>query len=107
MSFVDQIKDPKIRQAFDGASALDEAAQVRFPLLIIDGGQDVSLPQWMVNEYVEKLRAAGKTVETYLPKSGNHGFNNGNSPEGREAQARSLAFLKKYLGATAAPRPPH
>lgn len=97
-SFVDQIKDPAVRAAFDRASALSEAGQVRFPLLIIDGGEDISLPQWMVNEYVEKLRAAGKTVETYLPKAGNHGFNNGASPEGKEAQQRTFAFLKKYLG---------
>jgi dipeptidyl aminopeptidase/acylaminoacyl peptidase len=96
-SFVDQIKDPAVRAAFDRASALNEAAQVRFPLLIIDGGQDISLPQWMVNEYVAKLRAAGKTVETYLPKTGEHGFDSGTSPEGKEAQQRSFAFLKKYL----------
>ncbi len=97
-SFVDQIKDPAVRAAFDRASALSEAPEVRCPLLIIDGGQDISLPQWMVNEYVDKLRAAGKTVETYLPPAGNHGFDNGTSPEGKEAQRRSFAFLKKYLG---------
>jgi dipeptidyl aminopeptidase/acylaminoacyl peptidase len=98
MSFVDQIKDPAVRQAFDRASALDEAPRVRCPLLIIDGGKDISLPQWMVREYEAKLRAAGKTVETYLPAEGDHGFNNGASPEGREAQRLTFAFLKKYLG---------
>jgi cephalosporin-C deacetylase len=101
-SFVDQIKDRAVRERFDHASALEEAPRVRCPLLIIDGGEDVSLPQWMVKEYVARLRAAGKTVETYLPAAGNHGFNNGNSPEAREAEERSLAFLKRYL----APQPP-
>jgi dipeptidyl aminopeptidase/acylaminoacyl peptidase len=97
VSFVDQIHDPAAREAFDSASALADASQVRFPLLIIDGGQDISLPHWMVNEYVAKLRNAGKTVETYLPETGNHGFDGGTSPEAKEAQLRSLAFLKKYL----------
>ena len=97
LSFVDQIKDPAVRAAFDRASALAETAEVRMPLLIIDGEEDVSLPQWMVNEYVAKLRGAGKTVETYLPKTGNHGFDNGSSPEGREAQRRTMEFLKRHL----------
>ncbi len=97
MSFVGQMKDRAVRERFDRASALAEAGQVRCPLLIIDGGEDVSLPHWMVSEYVDRLRAAGKTVETYLPATGNHGFNNGTSPEAHEAEARTLAFLKKYL----------
>ncbi len=42
-SFVDQLKDPAARAAFDRASALREAPDVRCPLLIIDGGQDISL----------------------------------------------------------------
>ncbi len=54
----------------------------------------------MVNEYVDKLRAAGKTVETYLPKTGNHGFDNGAAPEEEEARRRTFAFLKKYLGSS-------
>jgi dipeptidyl aminopeptidase/acylaminoacyl peptidase len=97
MSFVDQLKGPA-RAAFDKASALAEAPRVRCPLLIIDGGTDVSLPLWMVREYEAKLRAAGKVVETYLPAVGDHGFYGaGATPESKEAQQRTFAFFKKYL----------
>jgi acetyl esterase/lipase len=89
--------NPAAWEAFKRASALTEAPQVRFPVLIIDGGNDISLPHWMVNEYVAKLRAAGKKVETYLPANGPHGFYYGDSPEAREAQKRTLVFFKKYL----------
>ena len=97
MSFVDQIKDPAVREAFDRASALHEAPQVRFPLLIINGGTDISLPQWMVKEYVAALRANGKDVEAYLPDKGDHGFYGSGSPESAEAQKRTMEFLKKHL----------
>jgi dipeptidyl aminopeptidase/acylaminoacyl peptidase len=98
MSFV---RDPA---GLERTSALAEAPHVRFPLLIINGGTDISLPQWMVLEYVAKLRAAGKPVETYLPPIGPHGFFGGNTPEGKEARERTLAFLKKYLAPPAATR---
>ena len=52
----------------------------------------------MVREYEAKLRAAGKTIETYLPEVGDHGFYGSSSPEAKEAQQRTLAFFKKYLG---------
>ena len=104
MSFVAQLKSPAARDAFDRASALAEAPSARFPLLIIDGGTDISLPQWMVRECAAKMRAAGKEVETYLPESGDHGFYGGPSPEGKEAQERTFAFFKKYLTPAAARR---
>jgi len=90
-SFVDRVKDP---EAFERSSALIEAPRVRFPLFIIDGGNDVSLPLWMVEEYAAKLRAAGKQVETYLPADLPHGAYGGNT---KEAQRRSLEFLHGCL----------
>jgi dipeptidyl aminopeptidase/acylaminoacyl peptidase len=97
ISFAGQLKGAA-REAFDKASALGEAPQVRCPLLIIDGGTDVSLPLWMVREYEARLRTSGKVVETYLPAVGDHGFYGaGTTPESKEAQQRTMAFFKKYL----------
>jgi dipeptidyl aminopeptidase/acylaminoacyl peptidase len=104
-SFVDKLQDPAVRAAFDKASALDEAPQVRCPLLIIDGGEDISLPHWMVVEYMVKLHESGKTVDAFLPAAGEHGFAGGSTPEAKEARDRSLAFLKKYLAPTPASKP--
>ena len=77
---------------------------MRCPLLIINGGTDVSLPQWMVHEYVGELQRASKDVETYLPATGDHGFYGGNTPEGQEARKRTVAFLKKRLAPPPAER---
>ncbi len=99
--FVDQLA-PAARDTFKRASALAEAPRVRCPILVINGGTDISLPQWMVREYVAALRDAGKEVETYLPLTGDHGFYGGPSPEGQEARKRTMAFFRKHLAPAAA-----
>jgi endo-1,4-beta-xylanase len=87
-------KDPK---KFGYSSALTEAAQVRCPLLIINGRNDDNSPVSIIDVYVQKLRAAHKKVETYLPKNGPHGFYFGRPsiPESKEAKRRAVAFFQK------------
>jgi dipeptidyl aminopeptidase/acylaminoacyl peptidase len=90
-------------------SALLEAAQVRFPLLIINGRNDTSAPMPVSQAYVDKLKAAGKEVETYFPDNGPHGFyfgfldnrGSGKPPdvtfETKEAARRATAFVRRHF----------
>src|SRR5262249_55140419 len=85
-------KDPS---RYGYSSALTEIAHVRCPLLILNARDDDNSPVSVMELYVQKLRAAGKQVETYLPEKGGHGFYVGRSdgPEYKEATRRSVAFF--------------
>ncbi len=82
---------------YDYRSALTETAQVRCPVLIINGRNDDNSPTSVIDVYVQRLRAAGKSVETYLPDNGPHGFYFGRPaiPEYAEATRRAVAFLQQ------------
>jgi acetyl esterase/lipase len=82
------------------STALTEAANVHFPLLIINGRNDNSSPIPVVEAYMERLRAAGKEVEAYLPENGPHGFYFGRPaiPETQEAARRAVTFIRKHFG---------
>jgi len=87
----------KNRKKYGYASPIDEAQQVRCPLLIVNGKADDNSPVSIVNIYVDRLRAAGKQVETYLPDGMPHGFYFGR-PEGaeyHECARRAVEFLKR------------
>jgi dipeptidyl aminopeptidase/acylaminoacyl peptidase len=89
-------KDPA---KYGYTSALTEVAQVRSPILIINGRNDDNSPVSIIDLYVKKLRAAGKQVETYLPDNGPHGFYFGrpNIPEWQESTRRAVAFLQNQF----------
>jgi dipeptidyl aminopeptidase/acylaminoacyl peptidase len=91
-------KDPA---KYEYSSALSEVAQVRCPILIVNGQDDDNSPPSIIDVYVKKLRAAGKQVETYLPEHGHHGFYFGHPdvPETQEASRRAVAFFQKQFGA--------
>ncbi len=94
-------KDPK---KYGYSSGITEAAQVRCPILIVNGMNDDNSPPSIIEIYVKALRAAGKQVETYLPENGPHGFYFGrpNIPEWREATQRAVAFFAKCFAKQAA-----
>jgi acetyl esterase/lipase len=87
------------------SSALTEAAQVRCPILIINGRNDDNSPVSIIDVYVKKLRAAGKQVETYLPDNGPHGFYFGRPdiPEWKESTRRAVAFFRERFGQESGP----
>jgi acetyl esterase/lipase len=67
---------------------------------LISGRNDVNAPLAVMDAYVDKLRAAGKEVETYHPDNGPHGFYVGLPrpiPETAESTRRAIAFLKVYF----------
>jgi dipeptidyl aminopeptidase/acylaminoacyl peptidase len=89
-------------------SALLEAGQVRFPVMIVNGRNDTSAPIAVSQAYVDRLKSAGKEVESYFPDDGLHGFYFGFldnregkpanvTPETREAARRATIFIRKYF----------
>ena len=95
-------KDPA---KYGYSSALTEIAQVRCPILIINGRNDDNSPVSIIDLYVKKLRDAGKQVETYLPDNGPHGFYFGHPdiPESKEAARQAVAFFQKCFATAGAP----
>ncbi len=87
-------KDPK---KYGYSSALTETAEVKCPLLIVNGKNDDNSPTSIIDLYAKKLRTAGKSVETYLPENGPHGFYYGRPdiPEWKEATKQAVAFISK------------
>ena len=87
-------------ETYHYSSLLTEVAKVRCPILMISGRNDNNAPLPVVNLYVDKLRAAGKEVETYQPDNGPHGFYSGipqTLPETAESTRRAVAFIKKHF----------
>ena len=83
-------------------SPLIEAPQTRCPILIINGRNDTSSPVAVMEAYRDRLRAAGKIVETYFPDNAPHGFYFGVSrpprpEETAEAARRATVFIRKHF----------
>jgi len=95
-------KDPA---KYGYSSALTEIAQVRCPILIINGRNDDNSPVSIIDLYVKKLQNAGKQATTYLPDNGPHGFYFGHPdiPESKEAAHQAVAFLQKCFAAAPTP----
>ncbi len=79
------------------SSSLTEVAQVRCPILILNGRNDDNSPIPVVEAYVKKMLAAGKDIQTFFPDNGPHGFYMGNRdlPAAKEAGQLVMAFFKK------------
>lgn len=92
-------KDPA---SVDYTSPLTEVARVRCPILLISGKNDPNAPLPVMDEYVDKARAAGHSVETYHPDNGPHGFYVGLPhviPETAVATQRAVAFIRSQFAA--------
>src|SRR5581483_3463981 len=89
----------KDRKKFGYHSPIDDAAQVRCPLLIVNGLADDNSPPSIIRIYVRALRVAGKQVETYEPPNMPHGFYFGRpeGPEYLESTRRSVEFFRKQF----------
>ncbi len=95
----------KHAEVYQYSSPFTEAANVRCPILLISGRNDLNAPLAVMDAYVDKLRAAGKEAETYHPDNGPHGFYVGLPhpiPETAESTHRAVAFIKSHFerGAT-------
>ncbi len=88
----DPVKDRKV---YEDASPIKYLPNVRAPLLVLQGDNDIRVPKGEAEQVVSILRSAGKIVEVYYyPKEG-HGFA---KRENRiDAQQRLVAWFDRYL----------
>jgi len=93
---------------YRSASPMSRADQLRCPVLLVHGEQDASVPVSFTKSLAATLEKDGKTVETFFPPQGPHGFYWGSSAQGefgvpydpaenQEFLARLLPFLERYL----------
>jgi len=88
------------------APAVEEAAKVQTPLLVILAERDERVNATAL-PFVEALKAAGKPVESIVYPGTEHAFHNDTSAErydeaaARDAWTKTMAFLGTHLGAVA------
>jgi carboxymethylenebutenolidase len=85
-------------------SALDVAAEIPCPVLMLYGAADQGIPVPDVEKEAAALKAAGRTVEVHIYPDGPHGFLADYRPSYRaemakDAWGKCLAFFQKYLKA--------
>jgi carboxymethylenebutenolidase len=83
-------------------SALDVAAEVPCPVLLLYGGADQSIPVADVEKEAATLKAAGRPVETHIYPGVGHAFFADYRASYREGPAfelwaEVLAFLEQHL----------
>lgn len=87
--------------AYGYESPMNEAAKVRCAVMIINGRNDTSSPPSVMEVWADKLRAAGKEVETYMPENAPHGFYFASPKhlhlETDESSTRAVAFVRKHF----------
>jgi dipeptidyl aminopeptidase/acylaminoacyl peptidase len=94
--YVGDPEDPEQRADMEARSPLTRVADIRCPLLVIQGANDPRVTKAESDQIVAALRARGVTVE-YLVKDGEgHGFVR---PENRlEAYGAIERFFAAHLG---------
>jgi dipeptidyl aminopeptidase/acylaminoacyl peptidase len=83
---------PKV---YDSSSPLTYVGQVKAPLLVLQGENDIRVPVGQAKQVAEALKARGNTVEAvYFPGEG-HGFYKREHQQ--EALQRTVDWFDKYL----------
>ena len=85
-------------------AALDVAAEMPCPVLMLYGGADQSIPVADVEKEATALKAAGRPVDVHIYPDAPHGFLADYRPSYRaemakDAWGKSLAWFQKYLKA--------
>jgi dipeptidyl aminopeptidase/acylaminoacyl peptidase len=90
-------RDPRMREHFERISPLTNAAKIKKPMLIIQGGNDPRVPASEAAQMLKAIRANGAEAWYLLAKDEGHGFQ---KKSNRDAQNAAIAsFLKlKLLG---------
>jgi len=98
--YVGNPKNPQDRRRMEAKSPLFRVAQIKRPLLIAQGANDVRVRQQESDQIVSTLREAGKEVEYLLFPDEGHGFRNWKN---RLVFNRKMEdFLAKHLGGRSA-----
>jgi len=99
MSSVNFLKDAVGTEGLNEASPNKLAANIRVPVFLAAGGEDVRAPQDHSEAMEKALKAAGVPVETLYYSTEGHGFYK--EEHQREFYTRLLSFLHKYIGGKA------
>jgi dipeptidyl aminopeptidase/acylaminoacyl peptidase len=88
-------RDPKMREFLEGISPLNHTADIKVPMLVVQGKNDPRVPVTEAEQMVKKVRDGGGTVWYVLAKDEGHGFR---KKQNRDYQAwlESL-FLEQFL----------
>jgi dipeptidyl aminopeptidase/acylaminoacyl peptidase len=85
-------QNPKV---YDASSPLTYIGQVKAPLLVLQGENDIRVPVGQARQVAEALKARGQTVDAvYFPEEG-HGFYKREHQQ--EALQRTIDWFDKYL----------
>lgn len=101
VAFYGPIEDPPEQKAIWPKSVLEQAADMKSPVLGLYGEADQGILVMQVEEMEEKLKAAAKTAEFHVYPGAPHGFHaDFRSSYRKEAAedgwARALAWFRKY-----------
>ena len=85
-----------------GKAPVDDAANLKGPVLAYFGGKDAFIPVTEVDKFRDALNKAGKPAEVVLYADADHGFMCDERPSyhpehAKEAFAKTVAFFKKNL----------
>ena len=85
-----------------GKAPVDDAANLKGPVLAYFGGKDAFIPVTEVDKFRDALNKAGKAAEIVLYADADHGFMCNERPShhpehAKEAFAKTVAFFKKNL----------
>jgi acetyl esterase/lipase len=97
VEMADVEKDPA---AHHYSSLLTEVPTVRCPVLMVSGRNDPNAPLPVMEAYETAMRSAGKSIESYHPDNGPHGFYVALPkpiPETAESTKRAVAFIKQQF----------
>jgi acetyl esterase/lipase len=90
-----------VRERWDRADAIANAADVEGPALFITGSRDWDLIVAHQEQFGETVRDAGEDADTYIISGGNHGFDTGSSTRlsrlGEQAAAIVLVWLNDHF----------
>jgi len=86
-----------------GKAPIDDAANLKGPVLAFFGGKDAFIPMAEVDKFRDALNQGGKPAEIVLYADADHGFMCDDRPSyhaahAKEAFAKTVAFFKKNLG---------
>jgi carboxymethylenebutenolidase len=85
-----------------GRAPIDDAANLKGPVLAFFGGKDAFIPMAEVDKFRDALNRAGKPAEIVLYADADHGFMcderpSYNAVHAKEAFAKTVAFFKQNL----------
>ena len=101
VAFYGPVEDPPEQKTIWPKSAMDQAADMKAPVLGLYGEADQGILVMQVEEMQEKLKAAGKTAEFHIYPGAGHGFHadfrsSYRKEAAEDAWARTLAWFRRY-----------